>query len=125
MNQTSSKLSFYSVAALLVVALGVWGVMSWQSKISASSEGDEFITKSIPFKVGDNEVNLDRSLDLSGRIIGLNGSLITIEEAKQRGIIEGVYNSKGQELDAKDLLSPNSSFIIKVKDISSSPALFF
>ena len=125
MKPISSKLSLYAILALLIASLVVYIVLHEQAKVNASSQGNQLIPHSVPFKIGDNKVTSVRPLDLSQRIIGLNGSLVTIEEAKQRGIIEGVFDENGNELDEVHLLSSNASFIIKVKDISSSPALFF
>lgn len=125
MNQKSTKLSFYAIIILVVVALIVTLILSRQGKINASGQFDNLATHSIPFKLGDNELQLTKSLDLSGRIIGLNGSLITLEEAKRREVIEGVFDKSGKELDKIHLISAKQPFIIKVKDINASPALFF
>lgn len=125
MKIKSAKLSLWAVIVLLVASLVVLVTLNQQTKISANTQNDQIIPHSIPFKVGDNTIVLPRSLDLSQRIIGLNGSLITLEDAKQRGIIEGAFDENGNELDSSHLLSSGASFIIKVKDISSTPALFF
>jgi len=125
MKPRSSKLSLYAVLTLLIASLVVLVVLRQQANVNASSEGSQLIAHSVPFKVGDNKITSVRPLDLSQRIIGLNGSLITIKQAKQRGIIDGVFDENGNELNEMHLLSTNASFIIKVRDISSSPALFF
>lgn len=125
MNQKSSKFSFIALGVLLMSALFIFSVIKIQSRITASSLTSDLNSSAIPFKQGDNLITVTRSIDLSGRIIGLNGSLMTLEEAKRRGVITGVVDEKGEELGPRDLISPGSSFIIRVKDISSSPALFF
>jgi len=123
MRQRSTKLSLYALVILLIASVAIAVILNNQDRISANP--NQTIAHSIPFKVGENDIALTKPLDLSGRVIGLNGSLITLEEARRRGIIEGFYDRDGLELTEAYLLSPQQSFIIRVKDISSSPALFF
>jgi hypothetical protein len=126
MNQKSSKFSIYAILTLVlgVVVVSVFLTYSAKNDSGPVAQADIIGTTSIPFKIGENNITLPRNLDLAGKFIGLNGSLITLKEAKRRGIVEGIFKD-GKEIDETYLLSANSSFIIKVKDISSSPALFF
>lgn len=121
MKKKSRFNSFYAVAFLGLLVLVVYFVA--RSYLISADQSDSFYFAN-PLKVGDNQFVTTKAIDLSQRIIGINGSLITIDEAKRRGVIEGVFNENGGEFSSNSLLVDNSSFIIKVRDISVSPALF-
>lgn len=113
--------SFYALLVLLMFGLVLYLIINYYP-INAD-KGDSFYNAT-PLKAGDNSFISNKPIDLSSRIIGINGSLLTIDEAKRRGIISGVFDTEGWELDKMDLLVSNASFIIKVEDISASPVLF-
>lgn len=121
MKRKSRFNSFYAVLILGVLVLVVYFVA--RSFLISADRSDSFYFAN-PLKVGDNQFVTTKAIDLSQRIIGINGSLITPEEAKRRGVIEGFYSEDGSEFSSNSLLVDNSSFIIKVRDISVSPALF-
>ncbi len=121
MKRKSRFNSFYAVVFLGVLVLVVYFVA--RSFLISADQSDSFYYAN-PLKVGDNQFITTKAIDLSQRIIGINGSLITVDEAKRRGVIEGIFSEDGGEFSSNSLLVDNSSFIIKVRDISVSPALF-
>jgi hypothetical protein len=121
MKKKSKFKSFYAILILGVFAIAYYFINNAYS-INAD-QGDSFYIAN-PLKMGDNRFAAIRPVDLSTRFIGINGSLLTIEEAKRRGIIDTIVDEKGNELNSNNLLVANSSFIIKVQDISASPALY-
>ncbi len=113
--------SFYALLVLFVFGAVIYILISNYPIIA--DKGESFYN-AVPLKIGDNSFILEKPVDLASRIIGINGSLLTIDEAKRRGVISGFFDTEGSELDKMDLLVSNASFIIKVEDISASPALF-
>jgi hypothetical protein len=121
MKKKSKFNSFYAILVLVLFAL-VYYLVSNKYSINADQSDAFYIAN--PLKMGENQFTTIKPVDLSVRFIGINGSLLTIEEAKRRQIIEQVTDGSGKELSSDDLLVANSSFIIKVQDISASPALY-
>jgi len=112
--------SFYALLVLLVFGVVIYLLVNY----SITADKGESFYNATPLKVGDNYFTSTKPVDLASRIIGINGSLLTIDEAKRRGVISGIFDTEGSELDKMDLLVRNASFIIKVEDINASPALF-
>ena len=121
MKKKSKFKSFYALIVLAVFAVVAY-LIFYSYKINAD-QGDAFYISN-PLKIGDNQFQAIKPVDLSVRFIGINGSLLSIEEAKRRGIISQIVDQSGKNLTSADLLVANTSFIIKVQDISASPALY-
>lgn len=121
MKKKSRHNSMYALVALAIFAIILYFVA--RSIFISADKSDSFYFSN-PLKVGENVFVTSRPVDLSQRIIGINGSLLTIEEAKRRGVIQGVFSENGNQLTENNLLSADSSFIINVQDISASPALY-
>ena len=121
MKRKSKYNSLYAIIILAVFSIVSYFIFA-SYKISAD-QGDAFYISN-PLKIGDNQFETIKPVDLSSRFIGINGSLLSIEEAKRRGIISQITDQSGKELTSADLLVANTSFIIKVQDISASPALY-
>lgn len=121
MKKKSRKYSLWGIVILGVLAI-IFVLVARSSLINADKSDSFYFANAL--KIGENKFIATQDVDLSRRIIGINGSLITIDEAKRRQVINGVFDEAGRELFSTSLLVANSSFIINVQDISASPALY-
>ncbi len=121
MKKKSRKYSLWGIVILGVLAI-IFVLVARSSLINADKSDSFYFANAL--KIGENKFIATQDVDLSRRIIGINGSLITIDEAKRRQVIKGVFDEAGRELFSTSLLVANSSFIINVQDISASPALY-
>ena len=124
MKNKNSKSNYLFALFFLIVAIISIYYISENMEISADSNNSYYSKNIIPFKVGDNSFQTEKAVDLSQRIIGLNGSLISFDEAIRRGVITAIATESGEVLSKLDLIVEDTSFIIKVLDISASPALY-
>lgn len=127
MNQ-SSRNSLIAIS-VLAGAIILVGSIIYKSNftIQASSETTPATpNKSVPLKTGWNSLtNGPKTATLQSRIITINGSLISIEEAKTRGVIDSVASTKdGTILNENNKILPKEGFEIFVKDITLSPAFY-
>jgi hypothetical protein len=127
------KNSKYALIALSVLIVGVIfvGVLVRNSTLSiqASSQVPSEVIPdlSIPLKEGANYfTNGPKSITLESRIIGISGSLISIADAKQRGIVDYAARENDGKILGEGIskINPGEKFIVGVKDISLSPAVY-
>ena len=125
-NQSSrNSLIAISVLAGAVILVGSI-VYKSNFSIQASSQISSVSSKSTPLKTGWNSLtNGPKTITFKSRVITINGSLISIEEAKLRGVIDSVANEKnGTILGDKDKVLPKEGFAVFVKDTTLSPSFY-
>jgi len=127
------KSTRYSIVALVVLfvssaMIGSYVYFANQNQVSASTEvPTEPISSSVPLKVGWNYfTNGPKSVTLDSMIIGINGSLISIDEAKSRGILSKIVRTDDKAVlgESVSRIKPNEDFAILGVDISVAPAVF-
>jgi hypothetical protein len=127
------KNSKYSLIALsfLIVSVIFVGVLVEKSTLSIQANSQvpsEVIPDlSTPLKEGANYfTNGPKSITLESRIIGISGSLISIADAKQRGIVDYAARENDGKILGEEIskINPGEKFIVGVKDISLSPAVY-
>ncbi len=125
-----SRYGLIALSVLLVVSavFGGYVYLAQNQPIEASSVGVEDATdNSIPLKTGwNNFTNGAWSVTKESKIIGINGSLMSVSEATQRGIINEVAKNDGKEILGKNItkISPYDQFAIYATDTSLLPAVF-
>lgn len=125
-----SRYALIALSVLMVVSavFGGFVYLAQNQPIEASSVGIEDATNnSIPLKAGWNYfTNGAWSITEESKIIGINGSLMSIAEATQKGIINEIVKNDGKTILGKDFsrIEPNEKFAIYATDIALLPAVF-
>lgn len=125
-----SKYGLIAMGTLLVAGLGFGGYayMSSQTiEASFASRYQNLVSAGVPLKTGWNDFTNGRwSIDENSAIIGINGSLMSIKDATERGIITEVATQNGKVVLGRDASSiePKAQFSVNVSDTTNAPAMF-
>ncbi|MDH4359025.1 MAG: hypothetical protein OEV37_03795 [Candidatus Berkelbacteria bacterium] len=118
--QHSSRNSLIALAVLLLATASL-GVAYYSVQIEASSEtatpSAATVSGGTPLKAGWNTLkNGPRTIDERSEVISLNGSLLTIEEAKRRALIGEVSLVSSGKVwgENLDTVGPGEEFKINV-----------
>ena len=128
MKQRSSTnsliaLSFLFVAILTIgFALKTLPTIQADTLSSSSNQNSNFLA----LKAGENQFVAIHNITLDSELIGINGSLITLNEAKRRGIVGSVYLFEGKKVLGENLsqIKTDQQFVILINDISVSPTIY-
>lgn len=111
-------------ASVLIVGISMKNISTIQADTlnSASDQNPNFLA----LTVGENQFVASANIDMDSQIIGINGSLISLGEAKRMGIIESIYLFEGRKVLGGDIsqIEANQQFAILVGDISVSPTIY-
>jgi len=128
--EKNSKYALIAISVLIVGGVFV-GVLVRNSTLSiqASSQVPTAVAPdlSTPLKQGANYfTNGPKTLTLDSPIIGISGSLISISDAKSRDIVDYVARESDGKILGKGIskIAPGEKFIVGVRDISLSPAVY-
>lgn len=126
-----SRYGLIALSALLVTSavFGGYVYLAQNRPVEASGNlgGDYATNNSIPLKVGwNNFTNGAWSVTKESRIVGINGSLMSISQTMQKGVVSQVAIGDGKQLLGKDIskIAPYAKFEIYATDITNSPAVF-
>lgn len=129
MSTTKNRL--YTGISLAVLTLAVISVSSYayfyESKISADVETDSQEADFISVKKGWNYFySGNYIINSESRIISINGRLISIKEALDRGIIKKIGLAKDGTIikDGVDVIPAGSEFALFFEDISANPQVY-
>lgn len=130
MHELNRSYSLASIAVLVIAIFTVSIFVYFNNGVDAdtstkyrSSEQTVFL----PLKKGDNIYKVNGQIITSeSRLISINGSLISLSKATERGIVDSlvVTNSGkilGEEIEA---IYPGEEINVIVKDISFNPQLY-
>lgn len=128
---STAKNRFYTGISLAVLALAVISVGSYvyfqESKISADVEEDSQEGDFISVKKGWNYFySGNYIINSESRIISINGRLISIKEALDRGIIKKIGLTKNDTIikDNVNVVPAGSEFALFFEDISTNPQVY-
>jgi len=128
MKRKSSANSLIALSFLFVAVFSVGLILKNMSTIEAStlSEYSDQNPNFLALKFGENQFVAAQTIDQDTEIFGINGSLISIAEAKGRGIIESAYLFEGRKVLGIDMaqIEPNQQFTVLVSDISLAPTIY-
>ena len=111
-------------AAVLIVGVSMKSISTIQADTLSSSNDQN--PNFLALAVGENQFVASTNIDMESEIIGINGSLISLSEAKRRGIVESIYLFEGRKVLGSDLdkIETHQQFAILIGDISVSPTIY-
>lgn len=124
-----SRYGLIALTSLFVASAAAGGfIYMSNNRISASTDQTvQTISNAIPLQAGWNYfTNGVWTITSESEIIGINGSLIPVSKAQERGIIGRITSEDGKMVlgvNTSNILA-NSKFIIEAKDISTSPKVY-
>lgn len=129
--EKDSKYALIAIIALFAVSavFGGYVYLAQKQPIEASSNasGPALIGDPIPLKMGWNDLENGKfSITLKSKIIGINGSLMSVQSAIDKGIISQVATQDKSKVLGKQIskIEAKSDFSIYAVDIGQSPAFY-
>lgn len=129
MKTKSSTNSLIALCFLFVAVLSVGVILKDSSATISADTFDSSFQKNKNFLTlneGENQFVAASEITMDSDIIGINGSLISLKEAKRRGIVESVYLFEGRKVLGEDLdrIESDQQFALSIVDISSYPTIY-
>lgn len=129
MKTKSSTNSLIALCFLFVAVLSVGAILKDSSATINADTFDSSFQKNKNFLTlneGENQFVAASEITMDSDIIGINGSLISLKEAKRRGIVESVYLFEGRKVLGEDLdrIESDQQFALSIVDISSYPTIY-
>jgi hypothetical protein len=124
-----SKYGLIAVSVLLVsgAVFGSYSYLANRTIEASSNQAADFVGRGVPLKAGWNDfTNGKWSITTDSAIVGINGSLMSVSDATERGIISQITAEDGKLVLGQNAveIAAEMKFAVNVTDTTNSPAIF-